>query len=466
MRSHIVSFALAVVVASSGGAFAQTLTCPPATTAGSQPCEVFHYHVAMYKPDTRLFAEFDATDQFATQAACERARDAAVKHSLAVVDYMKRVRNDNQFEGDRFGACHCDATIDRGSTNYRTDAQRAAQRRQMEEIRQRVRERLLDAGLTSDNELVRPQPVAASMLGGPKLVPIPQPSVVTAANSAGDLRIPKANDVAPTTVAGADLPLVDVTQPAAATPAAVIATTTPAPAPVAPAPAPAPTPATQQPLQTVVVEPPPAPLPAPPPEPAPAPVPVPAPAPAPEPVVQAPAPQPAPAPAPVEAAEAATPAEDVAEAFIAYETQRIDKVLEASNAISDDNLRAKILEECQRRIQLLSNLRPIIQASGVRSRIAAAVVGAQDEKERLALVAKLFGGDMPKHWAPKDAADVLLDASPELDTDFEKALRDKTGRFTDQQKRRALYLMLTRSQPTEPQQLWLVSVIDGFLQGT
>ncbi|MCU1229997.1 MAG: hypothetical protein JWO97_2881 [Acidobacteria bacterium] len=448
MRLHIVPIALAAIVVSSGGALAQALVCPPATTSGAQTCDVFHYHVAMYRPDTRLFAEFDATDQFASQAACERARDAVMKHNLSIVDYMKRVRGENQYEPDRMGPCHCDATIDRNSTNYRTDVQRLQQRRQAEEIRQRVRERLLDSGLTSDAELVRPLPPTSSILGGPKLVPIPQSAPVTAMNQAADLRVPKLADTTTTTIAGADLALVDVN----AAPAPVVATVPPVQAP-------------QPALQTVVVEAPPAPLP------------VATPAPAPVETTQTPAPAPtapptsAPAPAPEPASAAmtvdpATPAEDVAEAFIAYETQRIDKVLDASNAITDDNVKSKILDACSQRIQLLSNLRPLIQVSGMRSKLAGAVVGAQDETERMSLVAKLFGSDMPKHWAPKDATDVLLDSSPDLESDPEKALRDKSGKFTDQQKRRALYLLLSRSQPTEDQQLWLTTVIDGFLQGT
>ncbi|MEA2571943.1 MAG: hypothetical protein QOI24_3944 [Acidobacteriota bacterium] len=459
MRLHIVPIALAAIVVSSGGARAQALVCPPATTAGSQACEVFHYHVSMYRADTRLFADIDATDQFASQAACERVRDAVMKRNLAIVDYMKRVRGENQYEPDRIGPCHCDATIDRNSTNYRTDAQRLQQRRVAEEIRQRVRERLLDSGLTSDAELVRPLPPSASILGGPKLVPIPQSAPVTAMNAPADLRVPKLADTTPTTMAGADLALVDVN---AAPAAPAVATVQPVQAP-------------QPALQTVVVEAPPAPLPAPAPAPAPAETtatttqtqtPAPAPAPAPVPAsAPAPAQEPAPAPAAM-TVDPATPAEDVAEAFIAYETQRIDKVLDASNAITDDNIKSKILDACSQRIQLLSNLRPLIQVSGMRSKLAGAVVGAQDETERMSLVAKLFGSDMPKHWAPKDATDVLLDAAPDLEADPEKALRDKTGRFTDQQKRRALYLLLSRSQPTEDQQLWLTTVIDGFLQGT
>ena len=34
----------------------------------------------------------------------------------------------------------------------------------------------------------------------------------------------------------------------------------------------------------------------------------------------------------------------------------------------------------------------------------------------------------------------------------------------DTQKRRALYFLLARTQPTEEQQLWLSTLIDGLLQ--
>jgi len=187
----------------------------------------------------------------------------------------------------------------------------------------------------------------------------------------------------------------------------------------------------------------------------------------PEPQSQATPAQPVPSsvPVPVAPAEAAPqPAEESAEAFVGYEGERIQNVLKASGAISDEAIRSKIFEACMQRIQLLSNLRSLIAGSGTRSRFATAVRGVNSEADRLALVAKLFGNDMPKHWAPQDAKDVILDARPDVESDPERVLRDAGGRWSPQQKKRALYLVLARTQPTEEQQLWLGSVIDAFLQ--
>ena len=72
---------------------------------------------------------------------------------------------------------------------------------------------------------------------------------------------------------------------------------------------------------------------------------------------------------------------------------------------------------------------------------------------------KLFGSDIAPHWAPKEATEVIVDSAPE---DPEKLLRDRQA--DDKDRRRALYFLLARSQPTEEQQLWLSTVIDGFLQ--
>jgi len=118
-------------------ATAQLLTCPAPSSAPTRACELFHYHVAMYRPDTRGFAEVWGTNQFASQASCDRARDAAMKRNLAVVDQMKRVANDNNYEPDRFGPCHCDGSIEPSSPTFLNDAQRTAQRRGEAERRQR-----------------------------------------------------------------------------------------------------------------------------------------------------------------------------------------------------------------------------------------------------------------------------------------------------------------------------------------
>ncbi|MGZ7080534.1 MAG: hypothetical protein ACXVJT_14070, partial [Thermoanaerobaculia bacterium] len=90
-------------------AVAQSLDCPAPASAAARPCDTFHYHVLMYRPDTRVFVEIFGEKQFASMSSCERARAAAVKANLAIVDYFKRVRNE-QYEPDRAGSCHCDMT--------------------------------------------------------------------------------------------------------------------------------------------------------------------------------------------------------------------------------------------------------------------------------------------------------------------------------------------------------------------
>jgi len=397
-------------------AAAQSLTCPPPPSPAAKACELFHYHVALYRPDTRGFAEVWGMNQFASQSACDRAREAAMRRNLAIVDHMKRVAGDNNYEPDRFGTCHCDGSVEPSMPTFLNDAQRVAQMRTMEEIRQRVRERLLDSGLTSDAELVRslyPPPVPNAAIGGPRVVPPPQSAPVAALGSPSDLRITKAIDASKPWVASVDLPLVDVVLPGAApvggqTPPPVQETQTEKPAD----------------MPTVTVEAPPA-------------------------VTQStPEPQ-----------LPDTSAEDAADNFIGYETQRIQNVLKAAGTINDEAVKSKIFEACLQRTQLLSNLRALILGAGTRSRLAADAGAAKSESERVAFVSKLFGNDIAPHWAAKEATDVIIEGAPE---DPEKVLRDR--QVDEQQKRRALYFLLARSQPTEEQQLWLSTLIDGLLQ--
>jgi len=406
-------------------ALAQRLDCPAPTSAAGRPCEVFHYHVLMYRPDTRGFAELYGTNAFASMNACERTRAAAVKANLAIVDFFKRVRNEQQYEPDRFGSCHCDMTVDKASPNYLTDAARVSQLRLAEDVRLHVRERLMDADVVTDSELIRSlaAPLATSqLLGGPKLVPLPARAPVTEAeNPPSDLESTKAGDAGKPALASVDLPLVDVPTPSAVTAAAD-------PVPASRAAIPTPAPATAE-------------------------------------VTVAPSPQSSSSTAePASPAVDPTAADDAAENFITYETQRIQNVLKASSAIADEKVKAKIFEACMQRIQLLSNLRRLIQGSGVRSRLAAEARTVRTEGERQAFVARLFGNDIRPHWAPKDAADVILDPRPDVDADADRVLRDTTGRFSIAQKKRALYVMLARSQPTEGQQLWLTTLVDSFLQ--
>ena len=422
--------AMAIAFAGLSPALAQSLVCPPVAAVAGRPCETFHYHVLLFRPDTREFFELYGINQFASMGACERARDAQFKRNMAVVEFMRTQRRD-WWQADKFGPCHCDMTIERASPNALTDAGRAQQVHDAEEIRQRVRERLLDAKALPDSEVVRnlaPPLSTTPLIGGPKLVPLPPPApVTTVSNSPDDLRITKAVDTTSPSTTSLDLPLVDIPLPSITPPPEVVAPTPPAPVPqaVTPAPAPKPAPAHEMP----------------------------------------PAPQPAPTPVPTEqvavvADEPEIPSpEDVADRFVSYESQRIQNVLKVSGSIGDESVKAKVLDACTQRIQLLSNLRSLIVGSGAKSRLVAAANMAQRENERLALVEKLFGSDVPPHWAPKDAADVIFDPGV---TDAEQVLRD--NRSSEQQKRHALYALLATSSPTEQQQLWLNSVIEGLLK--
>ena len=435
MRSGQLRSILAVIVLAAGTASAQQgLVC--AGAPAGKACDAFHFHVQLYRPDTKQFVELTGGTPFATQAACERAREIQVTANRAVVDFFRG--NKQQYEADRFGPCHCDMTADRSSPSYLPDAQRTLQLRNAEDARLRVRERLIDHKITTDSPLIRDlytdTPVTP-VLGTPKLVPLPSTAPVAPATSTDELRATRTIDTSKPTVAALDLPLVDIGSPAPveAAPAPVV---TDASTVVAPA-----VPPTEPQIAETVVD-------------------VPA-----EPNLD---PQPSATTTPEEAdepvAEDTASAEETAERFISYETQRITNVLKASSAINDENLKSKIFEACMQRIQLLSNLRLLIEGSGNRSRLAAAARDASSESERLALIGKLFGEGIRPHWAPQDAADVIIEVEANLAAAPESALRDTTGGFSAEQKKRALYLVLAQTQPTEDERLWLSTLVEGFLR--
>lgn len=166
---------------------------------------------------------------------------------------------------------------------------------------------------------------------------------------------------------------------------------------------------------------------------------------------------------PTAATEEAVSAEEAADAFISVELSRMSNVLAASSAITDETVKSKIYEAVNERNQLLSNLRALIQGSGMRSRLAVEVRATKSEPERVAFAARLFGDEIARHWAPKDASDVIL-TSADADSEAERVLRDTAGHYSEQQRKRALYLLLARTQPTEEQQLWLSTVVESFLR--
>jgi len=420
MRALFVATAL--IAAGLSPALAQPLLCPPVASAAGKPCETFHFHVQLFRPESRDFVELYGINQFASMASCERARDAAFKRNMSVVEFMHTQRRD-WWQADKFGPCHCDMTVEKASPNFLSEGARTQQLRDAEEVRQRVRERLIDAKALPDSEVMRniaPPLSATPLIGGPKFVSMPAPVAAVTANSPDDLQITKAVDTAPSSATSLDLPLVDIPLPGITPPAEVAAAAlAPVPAPAAAeAPKPVPAPLPQQTVQ-VAAE-----------------------------------------PATVVADEPDLPApEDVADAFVSYESQRIQNVLKVSGEVGDETLKAKVLDACTQRIQLLSNLRSIIVGSGAKSRLVAAASAAKKESERVAVAAKLFGSDIPPHWAPKDAANVIFDPGV---AEPERVLRDASA--SDEQKRHALYALLATSSPTEQQQMWLGTVIEGLLK--
>jgi hypothetical protein len=163
-------------------------------------------------------------------------------------------------------------------------------------------------------------------------------------------------------------------------------------------------------------------------------------------------------------AEERAAADEAAEQFIHYETARVQNIITAADKVTDEALKSKIFDAITVRLQVLPNLRTLIQGSGMKSRLATLARDARSEDERLALVTRLFGSEIRQHWAPQDAADVVIEPRPEIEADPERVLRDAGGRVTEAQRKRALYVLLAHSEPTEQQQLWLQTVIEEFLR--
>ena len=430
-------FSRTLLLAAASLAAQATLAQQALVCTGSAPasCDAFHYHVQRFRPETRQFVEIAALRPYASEAACNRAREAEQKRTAAVAEYLRVTKGDQRFEADRVGPCHCDLTNDKASPSYLGEQQRLMQLRLAEEVRLRVKEKLLDAGITTDNPMVRglyAHEPATPLLGGPKLAPLPPATRAVVLTTPEDLKATRTIDTTKPQAAALDLPIVDLTTPEAppAAPAAEVVAApvdTPAPAPVAEQPiAEQPVHAEAEPVTHTEAEP--------------------------EQVVDA------------RTEDETLSAQEAAAGFISYETQRINNVLKASSAIADEDVKSRIFEACMQRLNLLSNLRLLIEGSGVRSRLAAAAREAQTEADRLGVVTRLFGDDIRPHWAPSDAADVIFEVGADIASEPERALRDNSGKFSARDKKHALYALLAHAQPTEEQRLWLTSVIDGFLQ--
>src|SRR5512133_211112 len=155
MRPIATSLFIAGLTLASAGAGAQTpLTCQSGAGIDPANCPVVHYHVKMYRPDTKTSVELTGVNEFASRTACEAALAAERARNAAVVDFLKKNEPRLQYQPDQFGTCHCDMTHTESSANFLDDAKRAAERRTQADVLARVRLRLIDSNALPNSELV------------------------------------------------------------------------------------------------------------------------------------------------------------------------------------------------------------------------------------------------------------------------------------------------------------------------
>ena len=425
-------------------AAAQPLLCPPPPQGSS--CNSWHYHVEMFQPESRRFVEFRGLNRFATPESCEQRRTSDIRSNTAVVDQIRRTKTDNQYQVDHFGPCHCDATDLPSSPTFLTETQRRNEITAAEGVRWRVREKLLASGLTTDAELVRHLLAAdppASLPFSSEMKPPPRPQPADPVETAAQLRLPRVARM-PANSGLIDTPLADSPALLATVPSNATSTTA---AVISPSPNPS---ASAEPAVTSVQVTTPT-------------LPPVSPGPSSEPSTETrdnvTAMQ-----TPKSATNVAVDesAAEAADRFISFETQRIQNILQVSATLADERLRSAVIDACSQRIQVLSNLRTLIEGAGSQSLLAQKAGKARLDPDRLQLIRSLFGEQIAAHWAPKDTSEivpnVVLPPRPEL------LLQDPSSSTPVEARREALYALLASGPITDQQQLWLSGIVESFIR--
>lgn len=414
MRPIVTSILLAGLALTSARAGAQTpLTCQSSAGIDTANCPVVHYHVKMYRPDTKTSVELTGVNEFASSAACESALAAEKARNVSVVDFLKKNEPRLQYSPDQFGACHCDMTHSESSADYLDDAKRAAERRLQRDILAHVRLRLIDSDALPNSELVMSLRVPPSTFDAALW---PLTVISPGAKDLESVPDPLPETAVKVTLVGADAP---TSAPAAAIEFPYAEVPTPKEVMVTRAIAPS--------VLSGEAEP----------EPSDATTPVPT----------------------VDLGDA-----NAAEAFVNYETSRVQAIVRASGQIEEAATKKSVLEAVVARMQLLSNLKLIVETAGPRSALAGAFRGVDGEAARLELVGKLFGDSVKAHWAPADAKDVVIDIPAELTSDPFAVLREATGKYSrDEQKQSLYHLLAHASNLTTSQLLSLSDLMQSFL---
>jgi len=418
MRTRLLAaVALTVILAPNGGAQNMALMCPTGSSAAAGgSCRMHHYHVQMWRPDTNGFQEIFGQNSFASVSACEKAKELETRENQAAIAALLTADKDAKVVTNRYGPCHCDMTLDRSNPNFLTDDLRDQKRRAAAEILLKLRDRLLSAKVSSGSDVVRALWASSNDYRSPitesRFTPLPKGArAETPRYSVADLKDTQTSSTSQRSAPAVDLSLVDVPGTLGAAPSETTGSmpSMPSLSPAAPSAA-----GMSRPEETTTEE----------------------------------------------------PEEDdgTTGRFIAYETARVQEVLRAGGTIEDQATKDKVFEASMQRLQLLSNLRSVIDSGGSRSRLATLARGANDPDGRLRFVERVFGGEIRSHWAPQDAKEIILAPRPEVDSDPIAVLRDSTGRFSDVQRRYALYMLLARSQElSEAQKTWLAELIDASI---
>jgi hypothetical protein len=399
---------LLVLLLLSTAARAETLTCPdqPSTPAGC----TFHYHVAAWNPDTDSPDDLYGLSSFPTLDECTTARTADLRLNVSAVNQLLTADANSKVQTSRFGPCHCDMTLTPGNPLYLKDSEAKAQREHRAALLGRMRQALVAAGIRPDSEVVKALNAAITSGTAPaeRTLEIHWSSERSAASANG----PGSPDGSSSPPASTEAQQSDGST---ATESPAASTTEPPTAQAggserpAGEPAPAATPTTTRPL-----------------------------------------------PAPT-----AAEVEEAADSYVNYEVARVQEILKASNAVTDDALKSNIFEAAMQRLQMLSNLRAIATSPGGAA-LQGAMAAAHGQAARLALVKKLFGAAVASHWAPSDARDAIVEIPSPVSTDPMTILHDEA--HPDPQRRLALYAFLSKAPNLEAsQELWLAGLIDNFL---
>lgn len=422
MRTRLLAaVALAVILAPLGGAQNLALICPTGSSAAGGGCRMHHYHVQMWLPDTNGFQEIFGQNSFASLSACEKAREIEKGRNQAAIGALLTADKDAKVLTDRYGPCHCDMTLDRSNPNFLTDELRDQKRRAAAEVLLKMRDRLLSAKVSSGSDTIRAlwtSPIDyRSPITESRLTPLPKGGTPeTPRYLLADLKDTQISSSLQQSAPAVDLTLVDVpgTMDAGSSEPAGSSGTGSSRSHGAPS-------STEISVRSRPEE---------------------------------------------TAVESGETHEDdgTTSRFIAYETARIQEVLRAGGTIEDDRIKSKVFEASMQRLQLLSNLRSVIDSGGSRSRLATLARAAKGPDGQLRFVERVFGSEILSHWAPQDAKDIVLPPRPEVDSDPIAVLRDVTGRFSQAQRRYALYILLARSQElSEAQKSWLAELIDASI---